>query len=273
MSRVLPTTRLKMPVWPRLRSRDGGRLGGSSPCGNRPGGRGHVPLSGALHAAVCSTAATPTLRDVVAGRRPRAPAGRRSTTGVADAHPAMRRRRPALLRRARRRARAAGAAARRPRRRGDQEPRRPGRRDPRGDRRPRRRPPLVRGRDRRRRGARRGRLRGRDRPPRRAADPRARPPCSRRTTPAVGVKNGINAFGKKNFVGSFAPPHAVLNDFDLLLTLSDRDWRAGISEAMKVALLKDAPFFAWIEHHAARPHRPLARRRWRTWCTAAPSCT
>jgi 3-dehydroquinate synthase len=67
----------------------------------------------------------------------------------------------------------------------------------------------------------------------------------------VGVKNGINAFGKKNFVGSFAPPHAVLNDYDLLLSLSDRDWRAGISEAVKVALLKDAPFFAWIEHHAA----------------------
>jgi 3-dehydroquinate synthase len=68
---------------------------------------------------------------------------------------------------------------------------------------------------------------------------------------AVGVKNGINAFGKKNFVGSFAPPHAVLNDFELLLTLSGRDWRAGISEAMKVALLKDAAFFAWIEAHAA----------------------
>src|SRR3954468_20198214 len=67
---------------------------------------------------------------------------------------------------------------------------------------------------------------------------------------AVGVKNGINAFGKKNFVGSFAPPHAVLNDFDLLRTLTDRDWLSGISEAMKVALLKDAPFFAWIEHHA-----------------------
>ena len=67
---------------------------------------------------------------------------------------------------------------------------------------------------------------------------------------AVGVKNGINAFGKKNFVGSFAPPHAVLNDLDLLLTLSDRDWRAGISEAVKVALLKDAPFFTWLEHTA-----------------------
>jgi 3-dehydroquinate synthase len=67
---------------------------------------------------------------------------------------------------------------------------------------------------------------------------------------AVGVKNGINAFGKKNFVGSFAPPHAVLNDFDLLLSLSDRDWRSGISEAVKVALLKDAAFFTWLEHHA-----------------------
>jgi 3-dehydroquinate synthase len=73
---------------------------------------------------------------------------------------------------------------------------------------------------------------------------------------AVGVKNGINAFGKKNFVGSFAPPHAVLNDYELLLTLHDRDWRAGISEAVKVALLKDAAFFAWIEHHA----RDLADR-------------
>jgi 3-dehydroquinate synthase len=67
----------------------------------------------------------------------------------------------------------------------------------------------------------------------------------------VGVKNGINAFGKKNFVGSFAPPHAVLNDFDLLTTLSERDWLAGISEAVKVALLKDAAFFRWIEHHAS----------------------
>lgn len=68
---------------------------------------------------------------------------------------------------------------------------------------------------------------------------------------AVGVKNGINAFGKKNFVGSFAPPHAVLNDFALLTTLSERDWRAGISEAVKVAVLKDPAYFTWIEHHAA----------------------
>lgn len=67
----------------------------------------------------------------------------------------------------------------------------------------------------------------------------------------VGVKNGINAFGKKNFLGSFAPPYAVLNDFDLLVTLSDRDWLAGVAEAVKVALLRDATFFHWIEDHAS----------------------
>lgn len=67
---------------------------------------------------------------------------------------------------------------------------------------------------------------------------------------AVGVKNGVNAFGKKNFIGTFAAPHAVLNDLDLLTTLSDRDWRSGISEAIKVALIKDACFFEWIEDNA-----------------------
>ena len=35
----------------------------------------------------------------------------------------------------------------------------------------------------------------------------------------VGVKNGINAFGKKNFIGTFAPPFAVINDFQMLATL------------------------------------------------------
>jgi 3-dehydroquinate synthase len=63
----------------------------------------------------------------------------------------------------------------------------------------------------------------------------------------VGVKNGVNAFGKKNFLGSFAPPTAVINDAALLNTLDDRDWRSGIAEAIKVALLKDESFFEWIE--------------------------
>ena len=66
----------------------------------------------------------------------------------------------------------------------------------------------------------------------------------------VGVKNGINAFDKKNFLGTFAPPVAVLNDFDFLTSLGDRDWRAGIAEAVKVALIKDRAFFAFIRDRA-----------------------
>jgi 3-dehydroquinate synthase len=66
----------------------------------------------------------------------------------------------------------------------------------------------------------------------------------------VGVKNGINYFNKKNFLGTFAPPVAVFNDENFLITLSDRHWRAGISEAVKVALIKDAVFFEWLEKNA-----------------------
>jgi 3-dehydroquinate synthase len=66
----------------------------------------------------------------------------------------------------------------------------------------------------------------------------------------VGVKNGVNLYGVKNFVGTFAPPFAVLNDFDLLRALAPRDQIAGIAEAVKVALIRDASFFAWLERHA-----------------------
>jgi 3-dehydroquinate synthase len=68
----------------------------------------------------------------------------------------------------------------------------------------------------------------------------------------VGVKNGINAFGKKNFLGTFMPPYAVLNDFDFITSLDDRDWRSGIAEAVKVALIKDADFFNFIMTNADR---------------------
>jgi 3-dehydroquinate synthase len=68
----------------------------------------------------------------------------------------------------------------------------------------------------------------------------------------VGVKNGINAFGKKNFIGTFAPPFAVINDFQLLASLSPRDKRAGYIEAVKVALIRDKEFFESIEKDAAR---------------------
>ena len=66
----------------------------------------------------------------------------------------------------------------------------------------------------------------------------------------VGVKNGVNAFGKKNFVGSFAPPFAVINDFAFIRTLPEREKRAGYVEAVKVALIRDRKFFEAIEAEA-----------------------
>ncbi|WP_034388838.1 3-dehydroquinate synthase [Deinococcus sp. YIM 77859] len=66
----------------------------------------------------------------------------------------------------------------------------------------------------------------------------------------VGVKNSVNAYGKKNWLGTFAPPYAVLNDLTFLTALEDRDWLGGLAEAVKVALLKDAAFFAWLEEQA-----------------------
>lgn len=66
----------------------------------------------------------------------------------------------------------------------------------------------------------------------------------------IGVKNAVNFFGKKNFIGCFTPPNAVINDFSFLSTLGDRDWRSGISEAIKVSLIKDYAFFEFLEQHA-----------------------
>lgn len=68
----------------------------------------------------------------------------------------------------------------------------------------------------------------------------------------VGVKNGLNAFGQKNFIGTFAPPFAVINDFTLLRTLPPREQRAGYVEAVKVACIRDAAFFAELEAGAER---------------------
>ncbi|MCB1755535.1 MAG: 3-dehydroquinate synthase [Gammaproteobacteria bacterium] len=65
----------------------------------------------------------------------------------------------------------------------------------------------------------------------------------------IGVKNGINHEQRKNFVGTFAPPYAVINDHALIDTLEARDKRAGIAEAIKVALIKDAGFFSYLYNH------------------------
>jgi 3-dehydroquinate synthase len=68
----------------------------------------------------------------------------------------------------------------------------------------------------------------------------------------VGVKNAVNLKGYKNFVGTFAPPWAVLNDFDFLDALPRRERIAGLAEAVKVALIRDGDFFRWIEANADR---------------------
>ncbi len=66
----------------------------------------------------------------------------------------------------------------------------------------------------------------------------------------VGVKNGVNLHGVKNFIGTFAPPFAVLNDIAFITALPNRDKIAGMAEAVKVALIRDGAFFRWLEHNA-----------------------
>jgi 3-dehydroquinate synthase len=72
----------------------------------------------------------------------------------------------------------------------------------------------------------------------------------------VGVKNGVNLFGKKNWLGSFAVPWAVINDAKLIESLPDRDYVCGFSEAVKVFLLKDPALFDQLCRVA-----PAIRRR------------
>lgn len=71
----------------------------------------------------------------------------------------------------------------------------------------------------------------------------------------VGVKNAINWQGRKNFLGTFVPPHAVVNDLALLASVPIADRRAGIAEAVKVALIRDRSFFEYMQAN----HRELSR--------------
>lgn len=68
---------------------------------------------------------------------------------------------------------------------------------------------------------------------------------------SVGVKTGINTDSGKNTAGTFAPPFAVVCDFEFLRTLTDEHWIGGTSEAFKAAILKDRAFFEYLEAHAA----------------------
>lgn len=86
----------------------------------------------------------------------------------------------------------------------------------------------------------------------------------------VGVKNAVNFRGLKNYLGTFAPPWAVLNDLDLLAFLPRRERIAGVAEAVKVALIRDGAFFAWLEEAAGRlaAFEPQAEERMIRRCAA-----
>jgi 3-dehydroquinate synthase len=68
----------------------------------------------------------------------------------------------------------------------------------------------------------------------------------------VGVKNGINFAGQKNALGVFAPPWAVINDFDFLKSLDKRQWLDGVAEAFKVSIIRDKTFFDFLVANAVK---------------------
>jgi len=64
---------------------------------------------------------------------------------------------------------------------------------------------------------------------------------------SIGGKTGVNLPEGKNLVGSFYPPQLVLTDPELLRTLSDREFRGGLAEVIKHAIIADAEMFAMLE--------------------------
>ena len=66
---------------------------------------------------------------------------------------------------------------------------------------------------------------------------------------SVGGKTGINHPLGKNMIGAFYQPQVVLADIATLATLPDRELRAGIAEVIKYGLIRDLPFFEWLEQN------------------------
>ena len=64
---------------------------------------------------------------------------------------------------------------------------------------------------------------------------------------SVGGKNGVNVGGFKNMVGSFSQPRFVICDAELLNTLPVREFRAGLAEVIKTAILGDVELFEILE--------------------------
>ncbi len=63
----------------------------------------------------------------------------------------------------------------------------------------------------------------------------------------VGGKNGVNLGGYKNMIGTFNQPEFVICDVDMLKTLSDREFRTGLAEVIKSAIITDPELFEMLE--------------------------
>ncbi len=74
---------------------------------------------------------------------------------------------------------------------------------------------------------------------------------------SVGGKNGVNVDGYKNMAGTFKQPRFVICDPEMLRTLSDREFRAGLAEVVKAAVIADADLFTRIENVSSRPCAPI----------------
>lgn len=66
---------------------------------------------------------------------------------------------------------------------------------------------------------------------------------------SVGGKTAINHSAGKNLIGAFHQPRLVLADLAVLKTLPDKEYRAGLAELVKHAIIRDAELFAWLESH------------------------
>lgn len=69
---------------------------------------------------------------------------------------------------------------------------------------------------------------------------------------SVGGKTGVDTAEGKNLIGAFHPPVAVVADPLALATLPDREYRAGLAEAVKHGLIADREYFEWMEREAER---------------------
>jgi len=69
---------------------------------------------------------------------------------------------------------------------------------------------------------------------------------------SIGGKTAVDSPYGKNLIGAFHQPAAVIVDVSTLTTLPDREFRAGLSEIIKAALIKDAVFFKWLEKHLSK---------------------